>query len=220
MGVFASRIMMPGLLTSLAQLVVKATAPGVPDFFQGTELWDFSMVDPDNRRRVDFARRARLLGDLVRQAESDKASLVRDLIAAPEDGRVKLFVTQALLACRAKERELFARGEYLPLVVEGARKEHVVAFARREQGRISVTVTGRFFARLGGDPARVPSRQAWGDTIVRVPADTANAELVDALSGASFRIDGASIRVAELLEPMPFAVLIGGAKRPVRERRA
>ena len=57
MGVFASRIMMPGLLTSLAQLVVKATAPGVPDFFQGTELWDFSMVDPDNRRPVDFARR-------------------------------------------------------------------------------------------------------------------------------------------------------------------
>ncbi len=220
MGVFASRIMMPGLLTSLAQLVVKATAPGVPDFFQGTELWDFSMVDPDNRRPVDFARRARLLGDLVLQGASDKTSLARDLIGTPEDGRVKLFVTWALLACRAEERDLFARGEYLPLVVEGERKEHIVAFARREQGRTSVTVTGRFFARLCGDPGRVPSRQAWGDTIVRVPADTANAELVDALSGAPFRLDGASIRVAELLEPMPFAVLVGGAKRPVGDRPA
>ncbi len=211
MGIFASRIMTAGLLTSLAQLVVKATAPGVPDFFQGTELWDFSMVDPDNRRPVDFAKRARLLGELLRQSESDRMGLVRDVIGAPEDGRVKLFVTSALLACRRRERDLFARGEYLPLTVEGKHKECVVAFARRWQGRISITVTGRFFTRLGGDPSRVPSGSAWGDTVVQIPTDAASGQLADALTGASPRTDGGAIRVADLFEPLPFAVLVGDA---------
>jgi (1->4)-alpha-D-glucan 1-alpha-D-glucosylmutase len=209
MGVFVSRIATPGLLTSLAQLVVKATAPGVPDFFQGTELWDFSMVDPDNRRPVDFAKRARLLGELLAQCESHRAGLVRELIGAPEDGRIKLFVTSALLACRRKERELFARGEYLPLAVDGQRHDNVVAFARLWQGRIAVTVTGRFFTRLGVDPSRVPSSSAWGDTIVRLPAETVGRELTDALSGASVRRDGESLRVADLFDPFPFAVLVG-----------
>jgi (1->4)-alpha-D-glucan 1-alpha-D-glucosylmutase len=209
MGVFVSRIATPGLLTSLAQLVIKATAPGVPDFYQGTELWDFSMVDPDNRRPVDFARRARLLAELLREAESDRAGLLKGLIADPEDGRVKLFVTSALLVCRRNERELFAHGEYLPLAVEGSRSDNVIAFARRSPGRTSLTITGRFFTRLGSDPSRAPSGQAWGDTTVRLPTDMPDGELTDALSGATLRHEGPSIRVSDVFEAMPFAVLLG-----------
>ena len=209
MGVFVSRIETPGLLTSLAQLVIKATAPGVPDFYQGTELWDFSMVDPDNRRPVDFARRARLLAEVLRDAESDRGGLLKGLIADPVDGRIKLFVTSALLACRRSERELFAHGEYLPLAVEGSRSDSVIAFARRSPGRTSLTITGRFFTRLGSDPSRVPSGQAWGDTTVQLPTDMPGGEFTDALSGAKLGYEGTSIRVSTVFEAMPLAVLLG-----------
>ncbi len=213
MGVFASRVVTGGLLTSLAKLAIKITAPGVPDFFQGTELWDFSMVDPDNRRRVDLARRALLLEDLRRRSESDRPALVRELLETIEDGRLKLFVTSALLACRRKERDLFAYGAYVPLAVEGPRSEHVVAFARRGRKRMALTVTGRFFAQLGGDPAPsgrgLPSGREWGDTVVRLPQEATRAELTDVLSGARLRHDGRFLRVSDVFDSMPFALLVG-----------
>ncbi len=209
MTVFAARVMTCGFLTSLAQLAIKATAPGVPDFFQGTELWDFSMVDPDNRRPVDFDRRARLLEDLGRQYHPDRTSLIRELLETPEDGRVKLFATSALLACRRQERELFAHGDYLPLTVQGSRSDHVVAFARRWRGRIAVTVTGRFFARLGGETSRAPSAGVWDDTFVQLPEEALGTELTDALSGVSRRHDEASMLVSDVFSSVPLAVLVG-----------
>jgi len=210
LAVFASRIGTPGLLTSVAQLVVKATAPGVPDFFQGTELWELSLVDPDNRRPVDFAKRRRLLDELRRRIELDRATLARELVETADDGRLKLYVTMALLAFRRRERAIFSRGEYLPLAVEGAQGDHVVAFARRWRGRAAITVTGRFFARLGGKLARI-SPAAWADAVVHLPADLSNGTLTDVLSGAEIRVDGTSIPVTGLFETMPFAVLVGEA---------
>jgi (1->4)-alpha-D-glucan 1-alpha-D-glucosylmutase len=212
LGIFASRIATPGLLTSVAQLVVKATAPGVPDFFQGTELWDFNLVDPDNRRPVDFAKRKRLLDELRPRIESDRASLARELVEDIADGRLKLFVTSALLACRRRNRELFGHGSYQPLAVEGSQGDHVVAFARRWQGRAAVTVTGRFFARLSGKLSHFPPG-AWGDTVVRIPSDlSAGSVLTDALSGTRIPRDGPSIPLGRLFETMPFVVLVGEAK--------
>ncbi len=137
------------------------------------------------------------------------SDLVRDPLETPEDGRAKLFATSALLACRRQERELFARGDCLPLTVHGTRSDHVVAFARRWQGRIAVTVTGRFFARLGGDTSRAPSARVWDYTFVQLPADAARAELTDALSGLSHRHDEASMLVSDLFSSMPLAVLVG-----------
>jgi (1->4)-alpha-D-glucan 1-alpha-D-glucosylmutase len=214
MGVFATRITTCGLLTSLAQLTVKVTSPGVPDFYQGTELWDFSMVDPDNRRPVDFAGRARLLDDLRRRCEVDRPALLRDLLETLADGRMKLFMTSALLACRRRERELFAHGQYLPLTVRGPRSDHVVAFARRWQDRIAVTVTARFFARLGGDPSRAPCGEPWEDTLLELPFGGVRGELSDVLSGASRGHDGASMRIADVFGSMPFSVLVGEMPAP------
>jgi (1->4)-alpha-D-glucan 1-alpha-D-glucosylmutase len=138
-----------GMLNSLSQTLLKIAAPGVPDFFQGTEIWDFSLVDPDNRRPVDYELRRRLLDSLRAGEERGRAALVEELVASPADGRVKLYVTSRALSFRKNRRALFAAGEYLPLEAEGARSRSVVAFARRDGAEEALVVAGRFFTRLG-----------------------------------------------------------------------
>ncbi len=207
---FLSRIVLPGLLTSLAQVVIKTTAPGVPDFFQGTETWDFSMVDPDNRRPVEFGERREVLADLVRAG--CRGSATKEWWRAPGDGRIKLFVTSRLLNRRVQDRELFARGAYRPLVADGRRSGNVVAFARRWEDRVSLTLAGRFFTQLGDDARRVPPREAWKDTVVRLPQDWALGELEDALTGTKLRPSDGVVRLTDAFEAMPFAVLAGNAQ--------
>src|SRR5262249_2445931 len=135
---FQRKISHYGLFNSLSQTLLKIAAPGVPDFYQGTELWDFSLVDPDNRRPVDYERRRHLLEELrarVKACENDSASpgnrphpltrspsltqLARDLVQTKEDGRIKLFVTHRGLHCRRDHPGLFTQGEYLPATAVG-----------------------------------------------------------------------------------------------------
>jgi (1->4)-alpha-D-glucan 1-alpha-D-glucosylmutase len=208
---FVSRIMLPGLLTSLAQVVIKTTAPGVPDFFQGTELWDFSLVDPDNRRRVDFGKRRKLLNDLDRSS-SFGLRAIEELWRTPEDGRIKLFVTRRLLKRRLEEGELFLRGSYHPLATEGRRKDNVIAFARCNQGRVSITISGRFFVEMSEESRRVPLRESWGDTVVRIPPEWAIGELEDALTGVKCRLSGSNVRMEEVFHLMPYTVLLGDVR--------
>lgn len=212
LSAFVQRIGRPALLGSLSQLVVKATAPGVPDFFQGTELWDLSMVDPDNRRAVDFATRRRAL-DEVRGAEApaQRAALLRRLWETAEDGRIKLFLTHHLLTLRRAERELLARGAYLPLAAEGGRHDHVVAFARRWQRRVIITLAGRFFAQMG-DPAALPTG-GWDDTVVRLPPELQVGPLQEVVSGARIEAhregDAQLLSLSRAFAALPMAVLVG-----------
>jgi (1->4)-alpha-D-glucan 1-alpha-D-glucosylmutase len=158
-----------GLCNALAQLVLKVTVPGVPDIYQGTELWDFTLVDPDNRRPVDFAARRAFLDEL-RGLEGDA---LRARIAAarsrPADGALKLLVASRALGHRRRHREVYETGAYLPLTVEGPHARHVIAFARvAPGGRASLTVTGRFFAALEAT-GRASGVSTWRDTWVRLP---------------------------------------------------
>jgi (1->4)-alpha-D-glucan 1-alpha-D-glucosylmutase len=211
MSTFVERIRLPGMLSSLSQLVVKATAPGVPDFFQGTELWDLSMVDPDNRRPVDFAARRAMLDEVTRRGEGgDRARLVAALLAAPLDGKIKLAVTATLLRARQRERELYARGAYLPLAAEGRRKDNVVAFARRWNRRVAITAVGRFFTQLPVQPVG----QAWAETHLTLPAELPVGELTDELTGRTLRAADGALPVGEVFSTLPFAVLIGDAELP------
>ena len=116
---FQGKIAHYGALNSLAQVVLKIAAPGVPDLYQGTELWDFSLVDPDNRRAVDFQCRTRLLNELMNQEHRGLLSLAGELLSSWRDGRVKLYVTYKGLTFRRQRRELFLSGAYLPLPVTG-----------------------------------------------------------------------------------------------------
>jgi (1->4)-alpha-D-glucan 1-alpha-D-glucosylmutase len=202
-----------GMINSLAQTLLKLTCPGVPDIYQGQELWDFSLVDPDNRRPVDYAARKRLLErhQATLQRE-DRRKEARDWIESWQDGRVKLFLTYLTLRHRAEHPELYAEGEYLPLAASGPKAEHVFAFARRHGSHLSVTVVPRLVARLygptgfvagGGDP--------WGDTYLEVPAEWAR-DARDVLTGAlveDWPIAGSSTRLplATLLRDLPVALL-------------
>jgi (1->4)-alpha-D-glucan 1-alpha-D-glucosylmutase len=208
---FVERIRLTGLLGSLAQLVVKATAPGIPDFYQGTERWDFSMVDPDNRRPVDFEGSEALVREIEPAWRSMEAAQFTAWLRSPDDGRAKLYLTRALLRRRRAEEELFAAGAYVPLASSGGRGRNVVAFARRASKRIALTVAGRFFTELQTDWSQMPPASVWKDTAVKIPEEWAPAELEDVLSGRKLRC-GDSVRVSELFEAMPFAVLVGTAR--------
>jgi (1->4)-alpha-D-glucan 1-alpha-D-glucosylmutase len=155
---FVARIAPAAALNSLTQLVLRYTAPGVPDLYQGTEFWDFSLVDPDNRRPVDYAAR---IGAL--DGEADWPDLARGW----RDGRIKLRLAAHLLALRAADPELFSEGSYHPLPVEGARKDHVLAFARRHGKRSAVVaVTIRCGAATADSGSILPPGDWWRDTEV------------------------------------------------------
>ncbi|HEX2281208.1 MAG TPA: malto-oligosyltrehalose synthase, partial [Thermomicrobiales bacterium] len=152
-----------GAINALAQQLLKLTSPGVPDIYQGTELWDQSLVDPDNRRPVDYARRARLLRGLERRRLGRR--LAADLLAPKADGRVKLYLTSRALACRTAYPDLFARGDYIPLAPEGAAADHVVAFARRDAENEFITVVPRLVVGLvGKEPGDPIGSEVWSDT--------------------------------------------------------
>jgi len=169
---FQGKIAHYGALNSLAQVVLKIAAPGVPDIYQGTELWDFSLVDPDNRRVMDFQSRIRLLNELMNQEHRGLLSLAGELLSSWRDGRLKLYVTYKGLTFRRQRRELFLSGAYLPLPVAGGRKEHALAFARGHDGAWAIAAVPRLMTRLA-PPGEFPlGPPAWGARIaVRLPAE-------------------------------------------------
>ena len=200
-----------GMVNSLAQTLIRLTAPGVPDVYQGQELWDFSLVDPDNRRPVDFALRERLLDALDRRAaEVDGATHAGELLAGWADGRIKMHVTRAALRLRASLPRVFAGG-YLPLAADGSRAEHVMAFARVAGGEAAITVAPRLvatFTRARG--LGVPRADDWAGTALTLPADLAGLYR-DALTGEEIRLethDGTcSVPLDALLKDLPLALL-------------
>ncbi|ALC15343.1 maltooligosyl trehalose synthase [Desulfuromonas soudanensis] len=161
-----------GMFNALSQTLLKMTAPGLPDFYQGSELWDLSLVDPDNRRPVDFALRRRHLEELgKREKEEGLLRLARELGETMGDGRIKLFLIRQALGLRRARRRLFEEGSYLPLEVRGERSDHVCAFARREGEREVIVVAPRLFTRLLQNPADLPlGQRVWEKTCLVLPA--------------------------------------------------
>jgi len=164
---FQERIACYGALNSLSQLLLKITSPGVPDFYQGMELWDFSLVDPDNRRPVDFKKRRELLDNLLREESSTD-----EMLASWKDGRIKLYVTYKALNFRRDCPELFQKGAYIPLSVSGTRREQVCAFARRYEKKWALVAAPRFFTKLIEVDILPIGRQLWDDGYILVPEDT------------------------------------------------
>jgi len=209
LAAFHDRIARPGLLNSLAFNLLKLAAPGVPDTYQGNELWRFDLVDPDNRRPVDFAHRQALLEALQEQCHRLGAAEVAErLLATPEDGRLKLFLIWRALGLRRSAPALFAHGDYLPLEVTGPRAEHCFAFARRAAGHSLVAAVPRLTARLPGMPETLPlGDRVWRHTQIQLPAPHP-ATLRDALTGAELRpsADG-TLPLAEAFAAFPGALL-------------
>jgi (1->4)-alpha-D-glucan 1-alpha-D-glucosylmutase len=180
-----------GRLTSLSQTLLKLTSPGVPDVYQGTELWDLSLVDPDNRRPVDLDERRRLLGDLG----SGPAHPV-DLLGRTSEGLPKLWVTASALRLRRERPDAFGpQASYEPLLAVGERQDHVVAFTR---GGSVLTIAPRLVARLGG----TFTDWEWGDTRLGLPAGRWRCVLSDHVVDG-----GGEVALADLLAAFPVALL-------------
>jgi (1->4)-alpha-D-glucan 1-alpha-D-glucosylmutase len=209
---FQQRIGRLGILNSLTQTLLKLTLPGVPDLYQGTELWDLSLVDPDNRRPVDWDARLRALAEVERLAlasEPSAASAVRELLEQADNGWIKLHVMRQCLALRRHQPELFARGGYRPLSARGAHEQHVVAFARTHRGETLVVVAGRLYAALTGGGTRLPLGEVWDDTVLEL--SSAAPEFLNVLTGERLRAaehDGLPvIELCGLFTSLPLAVL-------------
>jgi (1->4)-alpha-D-glucan 1-alpha-D-glucosylmutase len=196
-----------GILNSLSQTLLKTTAPGVPDFFQGTELWAFTLVDPDNRRPVDYELRRVRLASLREAGDGDATEFARGLLEQPEDGRVKMYVASRALNFRRTHAALFSQGAYTPLRAAGRRAESVVAFAREHDAKAAIVVAGRFFTRLGTGRSGALSlgRDAWRDTTLELGA--LGGRFRDVFTGREFDARDGTLRVADVLSPLPVALL-------------
>jgi (1->4)-alpha-D-glucan 1-alpha-D-glucosylmutase len=206
---FARRVAFFGRYNSLAQTLLRLTSPGVPDVYQGTELWDLSLVDPDNRRPVDFALVAAMLQDVRRRARSeDRAALAADLLANSADGRVKLFLTAEALDLRRRHEKLFANSEYHQLEAQGAKAAHIVAFARTLEQQAIIVVVPRLVVGLADGEELAPIGELWGDTRLRLPEELPSGRYRDVLTGTEFVLAaGATLARSELLATLPIALL-------------
>ncbi len=204
-----------GAFNALGQQVLKLASPGVPDIYQGTELWDFSLVDPDNRRPVDYQHRSRTLRDLQRRRKP--AALAKELLDGWPDGRIKLYVTHRVLKLRTELRDLFNRGEYVALDATGSRADHVVAFSRQAGGedatdREVVVVVPRLIHGLtGGDLVPPVGEEVWGATVLETPHVPHGTVYRDIFTGQDIAVETVGgrgvMRLRDLLSSFPVAVL-------------
>jgi (1->4)-alpha-D-glucan 1-alpha-D-glucosylmutase len=191
-----------GMLNSLSMVLIKFTSPGVPDCYQGNEIWDFSLVDPDNRRPVDYAVRRQLLAE---------TECCEHIFSHMQDGRAKLYFMRRLLALRAQAAELFMHGGYTALPVNGQRAAHVVAYARRHGNACAIAIAGRLFATLGIKENQLPfAEPIWQDTRVELPFLDEGCVLRNVLDDRMHRVEGGGVRMAELFHSVPGAVLVHG----------
>jgi len=204
---FVRGIAMAGICNSLAQVVLKITAPGVPDVYQGTELWDLSLVDPDNRRPVDFAARRTMLAELAAHSDAELPDLCTELMRKPADGRIKLLVMTRALRHRRDQRMLYERGGYLGLAVEGERARHAVAFARTFDGKASLTIVGRLLASIATDGRAPIGEPSWGDTRVVLPPSLPRGPYRNVLTGATVELERDGVSLSRAFAHLPVGIL-------------
>jgi (1->4)-alpha-D-glucan 1-alpha-D-glucosylmutase len=207
---FLPPVMYFGAMNSLSQVLLKLTCPGVSDVYQGQEMWDFSLVDPDNRRPVDFELRARAAMELREWATTHgEASACRELLNDYRDGRLKLWVTMQALNLRRRQPDLFRRGSYMPLHVSRGHEEHVVTFARAYGSQAVIVAAPRLSYTLMKGREEAPLGAVWGDTELELPSQIHGRRLRNVMTGESF--DGReSLLCRELFALFPLALLVLG----------
>jgi (1->4)-alpha-D-glucan 1-alpha-D-glucosylmutase len=203
---FQRRLAFFGQFNSLSQTLLKLTSPGVPDIYQGTELWDFSLVDPDNRRPVDFSLRRRILTGLaheVKAAKGNLAPVLERLLRDSSTGEIKLFLIWRALKFRAEHREIFEQGRYIPLGASGARREHVCAFTRAWGNQQVLVVAPRLVPGLTDGVERPPLAEIWQDTSLDIPQQPAGNCYRNVLTEQVLQPQATKLRLQDLLQDFP-----------------
>ena len=206
-----------GFINGLAQVVLKSAVPGVPDFYQGTELWDFNLVDPDNRRPVDYTQRRQWLDQLRRRHGVDPPGLQQELLRLWPDPRIKLLVVWRTLQARAERADVFQQGTYLPLTVSGVHASHAVALARRYGDRWVVAAVPLHVQTLLRKTERLEATGGlaaidWQDTMIELPPE-APRRWKDAFSDRTIdtepNLEGSwSLAAGRFLTPLPVGLLM------------
>jgi (1->4)-alpha-D-glucan 1-alpha-D-glucosylmutase len=203
-----------GMFNSLSHALLKITSPGVPDFYQGTELWNLVLVDPDNRGQVDYALRLRLLEEL-KGLENKKGllELSRELTRTREDGRIKLYLIYKALSLRKERKDLFLHGKYMPIYARGSGEKHIVAFGRSDGGNTVITVVPRLLSAMIG-ASEAPTGGVWKDTRLVLPLEGGVGKYRDIFTGRAMEAEAdgegtGSLMLSEVLSDFPVALLEG-----------
>ena len=209
----AGRIARVGTINSLAQTLLKIVAPGIPDIYQGTELWDLSLVDPDNRRPVNYPKRRELLVTLEREwaeREGARGDWLGEMLEHWPDGRVKMFTMWRALQCRRAFPNLFAAGAYQPLIPTGPRAAHLCAFARHQADAVALVVVPRCVARMMSASEMPYPASAWEGTGVKLPAPWTTHEWRNEMTGTHVQADTNGLDAAAMFASFPVALLTAG----------
>ncbi|MBI4465398.1 MAG: malto-oligosyltrehalose synthase, partial [Acidobacteria bacterium] len=216
---FQEKVAWLGALSSLSQVTLKIASPGIPDFYQGSELWDLNLVDPDNRRPVDYDRRRQYLEQMEpllngTDPPMPRADSVREMLTHWQDGRIKLYVTAAGLRLRRKLSSLFLEGAYIPLLAEGEKKDHIVAFARIHEGQRVIAVAPRLIAGLLQPEGVLPlGAELWQNTHFVLPNEAGSRSYYNLFTGepvqTTSEADRTVLRVCNVLTTCPVALLLG-----------
>ncbi len=203
---FRRKISFYGMFNSLSQLLIKGAAPGIPDFYQGSEFWDLSLVDPDNRGPVDYAARQRSLEEIAKR-DADPQNLIQELFSSWQDGRIKMFAMRALLKGRALNTEIFEKGNYEPALLDGSQAKNVIAFIRRSGFNMAIAAAPRLLTGLIKENEMPLGEKTWKDTLILLPPRQ-EYFFRDAYTGAEFNVSD-EIRVGKIFSSFPGALLIG-----------
>jgi (1->4)-alpha-D-glucan 1-alpha-D-glucosylmutase len=211
----ARRVARVGMINGLAQVTLKLGSPGVPDFYQGTELWDLTLVDPDNRRPIDFALRRAMLEEIdgiLATSNSERGDAVSAVMQHWQDGRIKMLLTSAGLRMRRGWPDLFSSGRYVPLVTDSAVKAGLVGFARILDDRAVLFVAPRLVASLVGNDDGLPlGGDTWKTSRILLPADLAGRTFRHELTAASIKPSSAGAETwlfaGQIFDKVPVGIL-------------
>ncbi len=215
---FLKKVSRFGLVNSLSQLTLKIASPGVPDFYQGSELWDLSLVDPDNRRPVDFKLRCRYLDSMAplldpSAPENVMVSAVSEMLGNWEDGRIKQYLTAAGLRLRREHQALFLEGDYFAMNAIGDRQDRLAVIARANRESVLIAIAPRLTAGLAEVDRWLPlGEDFWKNTEIEIPVEWSTLLFRDRLTGRPIRPGAgpdARIRIADVLQFCPVALLVG-----------
>jgi (1->4)-alpha-D-glucan 1-alpha-D-glucosylmutase len=202
---FSEKVALYGIVNSLSQTILKITSPGIPDFYQGTETWALCLVDPDNRREVDFSRRIKMLQDIIEESQKDPISFLDELCNARTDGRIKLYVLYRLLWFRNSEKALFIDGDYIPLYASGPLSDHIISFVRKKNERYAITMVPRFTTGITEEKYLPLGEKVWKKTFLKLP-DGYPTTWIDVISGIAH--EGMSFSIGNVFCHFPGAVLV------------
>jgi len=208
---FVQPISRRGLLNSLAQILIKLVAPGVPDIYQGCDLWQFNLVDPDNRRQIDFVHRYKLLAEvrsLVDAPPEQWPFRLQSMVLNMADGRIKLYTIWQSLSLRKRWPEVFRDGEYLPLTVCGEHAANVFAFARICGSRFIITLVPRLTTHLPEEQGTLPiGMKVWGDTVLKLTGGLVDLEWSNVFTGEIYMVNN-KIELGRLLTHFPICLIV------------